>query len=70
MHFLDYKSPKTLFFAQKYLSKDNPETFFEEYINFKIVHYLTVSQQRNLTVNSLNYSKIFLFQTKHFILHC
>ncbi len=34
------KSLKTLFFAQKYLTRYTHEMFFEEYINFKIVHYL------------------------------
>jgi hypothetical protein len=29
-HFLAYKSLKTPFFAQKYLTRYNPETFFEE----------------------------------------
>jgi hypothetical protein len=36
-----YKSPKTPFFALKYLTRYNLETFFEEYINFKIFHYLS-----------------------------
>jgi hypothetical protein len=40
-HFLAYKSPKTLFFAQKYLTRYTPEMFFEEYINFNIFHYLS-----------------------------
>jgi hypothetical protein len=35
------KSPKTLFFAQKYFIRYTHEMFFEEYINFKIVHYLS-----------------------------
>jgi hypothetical protein len=39
LHFLAYKSPKTLFFAQKYLTRYTPETFFEEYINSKIFSY-------------------------------
>jgi hypothetical protein len=39
-HFLAYKFPKTLFFAQKFLTRYNPETFFEEYINFNIFCYL------------------------------
>jgi hypothetical protein len=30
--------PKTAFFAQKYLTRYTNEMFFEEYINFKIVH--------------------------------
>jgi hypothetical protein len=29
-HFLDYKSLKTPFFAQKYLTRYTPKTFFEE----------------------------------------
>jgi hypothetical protein len=33
-------SPKTLFFAQKYLTRYTHETFFEEYMNFEI-HYLS-----------------------------
>jgi hypothetical protein len=33
VHFLANKLPKTSFFAQKYLTRYNPETFFEEYIN-------------------------------------
>jgi hypothetical protein len=39
-HFLAYKLPKTQFFAQKYLTRYTPKTFFEEYINFKIFSYL------------------------------
>jgi hypothetical protein len=35
-HDLAYKSSKTLFFAQKYLTRYTPETFFEEYINLEI----------------------------------
>jgi hypothetical protein len=35
------KSPKTPLFAQKYLTRYTPEMFFEEYINFEIVHYLS-----------------------------
>jgi hypothetical protein len=38
-HFLAYKLPKTLFFAQKFLTRYTPETFFKEYINFKIFCY-------------------------------
>ncbi len=38
-HVLANKSPKTQFFAQKYLTRYTHEMFFEEYINFKIVHY-------------------------------
>jgi hypothetical protein len=37
---LAYKSPKTPFFAQKYLTRYTQKMFFEEYINFKIFHYL------------------------------
>jgi hypothetical protein len=37
---LAYKSPKTQFFAQKYLTRYTHKMFFEDYINFKIVHYL------------------------------
>jgi hypothetical protein len=37
---LVYKSPKTSFFAQKYLTRYTPETFFEEYTNFE-AHYLS-----------------------------
>ncbi len=33
-HALAYKSPKTPFFALKYLTRYAHETFFEEYINF------------------------------------
>jgi hypothetical protein len=33
-HVLVYKSPKTMFFAQKYLTRYTHEMFFEEYINF------------------------------------
>jgi hypothetical protein len=35
-YFLAYKLPKTQFFVQKYLTRYISETFFEEYINFKI----------------------------------
>ncbi len=41
MHVLAYKLPKTLFFTQKYLTRYTHEMFFEEYINFKIVDYLS-----------------------------
>ncbi len=41
-HVLAEKSLKTLFFAQMYLTRYTHEMFFEEYINFKIVHYLKV----------------------------
>ncbi len=34
-HVLAYKSPKTPFFALKYLTRYTHETFFEEYINIK-----------------------------------
>jgi phage pi2 protein 07 len=34
VHFLAEKSPKTPFFAQKYLTRYTHEMFFEEYINF------------------------------------
>jgi hypothetical protein len=34
------KSPKTLFFTQKYFTRYTHETFFEEYTNFE-VHYLS-----------------------------
>jgi hypothetical protein len=40
-HVLAYKLPKTLFFAQKYLTKYTHQMFFQEYINFKIVHNLS-----------------------------
>ncbi len=40
-HVLAYKSPKRLFFAQKYLTRYTHEMFFEEYFNFKIVRYLS-----------------------------
>jgi hypothetical protein len=33
---------KTLFFAQKYLTRYTPKTFFEEYINFNIFRYLVL----------------------------
>jgi hypothetical protein len=39
-HFLAYKLPKTLFFAQKYLTSYTPEMFLEEYINCKFFSYL------------------------------
>ncbi len=42
LHFLACKLPKMLFFAQKYLTRYTPETFFEEYVNFKIFHYLAI----------------------------
>ncbi len=34
-HVFAYKSPKTPFFAIKYLTRYTHETFFEEYINLK-----------------------------------
>jgi hypothetical protein len=39
-HVLAYKSPKTLFFAQKYFTRYTHETFFEKYVNFQN-HYLS-----------------------------
>ncbi len=39
-HILAYKSPKTPFFALKYLTRYTHETFFKEYTNFK-GHYLS-----------------------------
>jgi hypothetical protein len=39
-HVLANNSPKTPFFAQKYLTRCTHETFFEEYINFE-AHYLS-----------------------------
>ncbi len=39
-HVLAYKSRKTPFFAQKYLTRYTHETFFEEYTNFE-AHYLS-----------------------------
>ncbi len=40
VHVLAYKSPKTPFFAQKYLTRYTHETFFQEYTNFQ-AHYLS-----------------------------
>ncbi len=40
VHVLAYKSPKTLFFALKYLTRYTHEMFFEEYTNFE-AHYLS-----------------------------
>jgi hypothetical protein len=40
-HVFAYKSPKTLFFALKYLTRYTHEKFFEEYINFKIFRNLS-----------------------------
>ncbi len=40
-HVLAYKSPKTPFFALKYLTRYTHETFFEEYINIKIFRNLS-----------------------------
>jgi hypothetical protein len=39
-HCFAYKSPKTPFFAILYLTRYTHETFFEEYINFKIFRNL------------------------------
>jgi hypothetical protein len=39
-HVLAYKSPKTPFFALKYLRRYTHETFFKEYTNFE-GHYLS-----------------------------
>jgi hypothetical protein len=39
---LAYQLPKTLFFAQKYLTRYIPETFLEEYINFNIFPNLSL----------------------------
>jgi hypothetical protein len=39
-HILAYKSPKTQFFALKYLTRHTHETFFEEYTNLE-GHYLS-----------------------------
>jgi hypothetical protein len=39
-HVLAYKSPKTPFFAQKYLTRYTHEAFFEEHKNFE-THYLS-----------------------------
>jgi hypothetical protein len=39
-HVLANNSPKTPFFAEKYLTRYTHETFFEEYMNFK-GHYLS-----------------------------
>jgi hypothetical protein len=35
LHFLALKTPKTQFFALKYLMRYTPKMIFEEYINFK-----------------------------------
>jgi hypothetical protein len=35
VHVLAYKSPKTPFFALKYLTRYTHEMFFEEYANFE-----------------------------------
>ncbi len=40
-HIFAYKSPKTPFFAIKYLTRYTHETFFEKYINFKIFRNLS-----------------------------
>jgi hypothetical protein len=39
-HVLAYNSPKTPFFALKYLTRYTHKTFFKEYINIKIFSYL------------------------------
>ncbi len=39
-HFLAYNSPKRPFFAQKYVTRNTHETFFEEYTNFQ-AHYFS-----------------------------
>jgi hypothetical protein len=39
-HVLAYKSPKTPFFSQKYLTRYTHETFFDKYVNFQN-HYLS-----------------------------
>ncbi len=41
MHVRAYNSPKMPFFALKYLTRYTQETFFEEYINFKIFRNLS-----------------------------
>ncbi len=40
-HVFAYKSPKMPFFALKYLTRYTHETFFEDYINFKIFRNLS-----------------------------
>jgi hypothetical protein len=40
-HVLANNSPKTPFFAQKYLTRYTHKTFFEEYTNFE-AHYLSL----------------------------
>ncbi len=40
-HVLAYNSPKTPFFALKYLTIYTHETFFEEYVNLKIFRNLS-----------------------------
>jgi hypothetical protein len=39
-HILAYKSPKTPFFAQKYLTKYTQKIFFEKSVNFQY-HYIS-----------------------------
>jgi hypothetical protein len=39
-HILTYKSPKTPFFSQKYLTRYTHETFFAIYMNFE-THYIS-----------------------------
>jgi hypothetical protein len=41
-HVLACKLPKTPFFTLKYLTRYTHETFFEEYINFKIFRNLAI----------------------------
>ncbi len=43
-HVLAYKSPKTPFFALKYLTRYTHKTMFEEYINFKIFRNLAIAE--------------------------
>ncbi len=40
-HVFAYNSPKTPFFALKYLTRYTHDTFFKEYINFKIFRNLS-----------------------------
>ncbi len=50
VHVLAYNSPKTPFFALKYLTRYTHETFFEEYVNIKI--FLNLSQCGFIPVRS------------------
>ncbi len=50
-HVLAYNSPKTPFFALKYLTRYTHETFFEEYINIK--KFRNLSHCRVIPVRSL-----------------